>query len=427
MAIESISAAEAARQIRSGRLTSRALVKACLARVGERERDVGAWACLDAAGALEAARVADATRPAGPLHGVPVAFKDIIDTFDLPTALGSTIYGGRQPSWDAACVAACRAAGAIVIGKTVTTEFAYFHPGRTRNPRNLAHTPGGSSSGSAAAVADGMVPVALGTQTQGSVIRPAAFCGIVGFKPSFNDVSVSGVRAFSPSLDTVGVLCRAVEDAVLMRGVLIGGDVPTALEPMSAAPRFAVCRTPPWGGVDDASVRCVDSVAERCRRAGARVDEAPLPAEFASLLEDQRLVMLYEAARNFLFESTRFADRLSERLRTALEEGWTVSRTRYEQGCEALAKARARFAALAQDHDAWLVPSTVGEAPLASAGGTGDPLHNRLWSAMHGPNLTLPAGRGPLGLPLGVQFVAAPGRDESLLRAALWAERTIRD
>jgi Asp-tRNA(Asn)/Glu-tRNA(Gln) amidotransferase A subunit family amidase len=425
MTTADMTAAEAVRRIRSGALTSRALVEACLARIGERERDVGAWACVDAAAALEAARKADASPPVGPLHGIPVGIKDIIDTADLPTSLGSPIYGRRQPSWDAACVAACRAAGAIVLGKTVTTEFAYFHPGKTRNPLDLARTPGGSSSGSAAAVADRMVPVALGTQTQGSVIRPAAFCGIVGFKPSFSDVSVSGVRAFSPSLDTVGVLCRGVEDAVLMRDVLLGGDAPVALDRTSGAPRFALCRTPQWSAADAAARGCIEAAAGRLRSAGARVDEVVLAKEFEAALEDQHVVMLFEAARNLLFETQHFRERLSERLRGALDEGWTISRPRYERGLAALAHARARFAVLAQGCDAWLVPATIGEAPFASTGGTGDPLHNRLWTAMHGPNLVLPSGLGPQGLPLGVQLVAPYGRDEPLLRAAWWAERVL--
>lgn len=418
-------AAEAARRIRAGTLSAGALVEACLQRIFEREPEVRAWTCVDAEAALRAAHAADRAPARGPLHGVPFGVKDIIDTADFPTALGTPIYEGRTPAWDAACVAACRAAGGILLGKTVTTEFAYFHPGPTRNPRDLSRTPGGSSSGSAAAVADRMVPVALGTQTQGSVIRPAAFCGVVGFKPSFGDASASGVRAFSPALDTVGVLARSVEDAILMRGVLLGGDVAVDLPWRDPSPRFALCRTPQWDDAEDASRACVERVAARLRRAGASVDDVALPATFGPLLALQRDVMLYEAARNLAFEMQRFRDRVSARLRDALEEGARVPRARYEDGIAALAQARAQFASLAQPHDAWLVPSTVGEAPPFRDGGTGDPLHNRLWTALHGPAITLPAGDGPSGLPLGVQLVAPRGRDETLLAAARWAERVL--
>jgi Asp-tRNA(Asn)/Glu-tRNA(Gln) amidotransferase A subunit family amidase len=416
-----LTASEAAARIHAGTLRATALMESCLARIGAREREVGAWTCIDATAALEAARAADSTAPTGPLHGIPIGVKDIIDTVDFPTELGTALYAGRRPAWDASCVAACRAAGAIVLGKTVTTEFAFFHPGRTRNPRNLAHTPGGSSSGSAAAVADAMVPVALGTQTAGSVIRPAAFCGVVGYKASFGDFSLSGVRSFAESLDTLGVFATSVVDAVLLRGVLIGGDAPTALAPADSPPRFALCRTPQWDDADVASRECVENAGRRLSRAGAVIEEVALPAEFSTLIEDQRTIMSYEAARNYLHELTRFADRLSPQLRALLEQGMAIPRTRYRLARDAVAIARRRFTLLCEGHDALIVPATVGEAPLA-AEGTGDPLMSRIWTALHGPALTLPAGAGVRGLPLGVQFVAPAGCDETLLRAAAWAQ-----
>jgi amidase len=419
--VNSLTASEAAARIRAGTLRATALMESCLARIGAREREVGAWACVDATAALEAARAADARAPAGPLHGIPLGVKDIIDTVDFPTELGTALYAGRRPTWDAACVAACRAAGAIVLGKTVTTEFAFFAPGKTRNPLDLAHTPGGSSSGSAAAVADAMVPVALGTQTAGSVIRPAAFCGVVGYKASFGDFSLSGIRPFAESLDTLGVFAASVADAVLLRGVLIGGDMPTVLAPVDGPPRFALCRTPQWGDADAGSRDCVESAGRRLARAGAVIDEVELPGEFSTLIEDQRAIMAFEAARNYVYEMTRFADRLSSQLRVLLEQGMAIPRSRYRAAKDAVAIAKRRFTSLCEGYDALIVPATIGEAPLATEG-TGDPLMNRIWTALHGPALTLPAGTGIHGLPLGVQLVAPAGRDETLLRAARWSQ-----
>src|SRR3954453_2841624 len=234
----SLSAREAAREIAAGRLRAEALMTACLERIAAREAVVGAWQYLDPEAALEAARRCDASPPSGPLHGVPIAVKDLIDTEDMPTGYGSAIYAGHRPAADAACVALARSAGAIVIGKTVTTEFACFTPGKTANPRNPAHTPGGSSSGSAAAVGDGMVPLAFGTQTAGSVIRPAAFCGIVGYKPSFGTIPRAGVKMLCDSLDTVGTMARNVEDVAFLTGVL--SDRPTLIDlAMPEKPRIA--------------------------------------------------------------------------------------------------------------------------------------------------------------------------------------------
>lgn len=419
--IDALTVVEAADRLRRGELRATDLVQACLARIELREREVGAWAAIDATAALAAARAADASSPRGPLHGIPIGVKDIIDTVDLPTELGSPLYRGRRASWDAACVAACRRAGAIILGKTVTTEFAFFQPGKTRNPHHLAHTPGGSSSGSAAAVADGMVPAAIGTQTAGSVIRPAAFCGVVGYKPSFGDCALSGIRAFAESLDTLGVLTRSVADAILLRGVLIGGDAPTALPPANTPVRVAFCRTPQWGEADDASRRCVETSMSRLEQVGAVVDEIVLPTEFDGLVECQRLVMAFEAARNYVHEFTTCPERLSAQLRGLLEQGFATPSARYAKARETIAHARSRFGLAAEGYDALIVPATIGEAPLASMG-TGDPLMNRAWTALHAPAITLPSGRGPQGLPLGVQLVAPAGHDSALLRAAAWVE-----
>src|SRR5216684_2101833 len=254
-----LSARDAAREIAAGRLSAEALVAACLERIAAREPVVGAWHHLDRGAALAAARCCDTSAPSGPLHGIPVAVKDLIDTVDMPTGYGSAIYAGHRPAADASCVALARGAGAIVLGKTVTTEFACFTAGKTANPRNPAHTPGGSSSGSAAAVADGMAPLALGTQTAGSVIRPAAYCGCVGYKPSFGLINRAGVKPLADSLDTVGVLARTVEDAAFFAGVLSERPALRHLAVPSAAPRFGLYRTPVWEEAEPATVAAIDA------------------------------------------------------------------------------------------------------------------------------------------------------------------------
>src|SRR5208282_4137983 len=261
-----LSASEAARRIARGELSSVALVEACLARVAKRERTVGAWQHLDADAARRTARMRDAESPRGALHGVPVGIKDIFDTADMPTTYGSDIYRQNRPSADAAAVETLRAAGAIVLGKTVSTEFAYFTPGKTSNPHNRAHTPGGSSSGSAAAVADHMVPLAIGSQTAGSVIRPAAFCGVVGFKPSHGAIDIAGVKPFSPSLDTVGTFARTLEDTELLRRVLSGED-PGIPDLVSERPkRIGLCRSAYWDKAEAATAAAIERAADALRR-----------------------------------------------------------------------------------------------------------------------------------------------------------------
>ena len=279
---DALGVAEAARRIRAGTLSSEALVRSCLERIAAREPAVGAWTWMDPERALVAAREADRREPTGLLHGVPIAAKDIIDTFDMPTGLGFPPYATRQPSWDAACVAACRRAGAIVLGKTVTTEFAYFAPGKTRNPINLNATPGGSSSGSAAAVADGMVPMAFGSQTAGSLVRPAAFCGIYGYKGSHGEFSLAGIRPLSESLDSLGVLARCVEDLRLLRDVLLDRPLTETVE-WARPPRLGLYKTVHWDAVQPAGRAAVEAAMERLRSAGAQVELLDAPASLAPL------------------------------------------------------------------------------------------------------------------------------------------------
>lgn len=413
-----LSASQASAQIRASTLSCEELMSACLERIAQREPQVGAWQHLDGTRALEQARLADKQAPAGPLHGIPLGIKDIMDTVDMPTTLGSPIYAKRQPSWDAACVAALRAAGGIVLGKTVTTEFAYFQPGKTRNPHNLQHTPGGSSSGSAAAVADNMVPVALGSQTAASVTRPAAFCGVYGYKASHGEFSLSGIRPFAESLDSLGLLARSVDDIALLRSVLLGRS-PASTGPLATPPRLAVCRTAQWSQAEPQSQQAVARLAQACRKAGARVTELELPAQFEGLIDAQKTIMAYEAAHNYVFETSRCPDQLSAAFLALTETGRGVSRDDYASAKREVAQAKSVLRNLAADLDAWISPAALGEAPLA-ASGTGDPVMSRMWTALQGPSLCVPVGRGAKGLPLAAQLLALPGHDDRLLRAGQW-------
>ena len=416
---EALGAADAARRIRAGTLSSEALVRACLDRIAAREPAVGAWTWIDPERALAAARDADRSAPTGPLHGVPVGAKDIIDTFDMPTGLGFAPYTARQPSWDAACVAACRRAGAIVLGKTVTTEFAYFAPGKTRNPHDLQATPGGSSSGSAAAVADGMVPVAFGSQTAGSLVRPAAFCGIYGYKGSHGEFSLAGIRPLAESLDTLGILARCVEDLRLVRDVLLNRPASESAGDGSRAPRLGLYKTIRWQALEPAARAALESAVERLRAAGAHVDVLEPPASLLPLEDAQRTVMAYEAAHGYLFEFMRYPQELSPQFRALCDEGRALPRAKYLDALREIATAQADFARAFSGFDGWIAAAALGEAPRASEG-TGDPVLSRPWTALQAPAVALPAGRGPRGLPLGVQLLAPKGSDDTLLATAAW-------
>ena len=312
--LRSLSAREAARQIAERRITAEELAAACIERIEAREAVVGAWQYLDREAALMAARRRDAEPPRGPLHGIPIAVKDLIDTVDMPTAYGSPIYRGHRPATDASCVALARAAGAVVLGKTVTTEFAAFTPGKTANPRNPAHTPGGSSSGSAAAVADGMAPLAFGTQTAGSVIRPGAYCGCVAYKPSFGLINRAGVKPLADSLDTVGVFARTVEDAAFFAGVLAERPALRHLTAPQTAPRFGLYRTPVWDQAEPATAAALDAARSALEEAGAVVTELAIAPEHHGLTETQNTIMRFEMARALAYERIEHSAELSPRL-----------------------------------------------------------------------------------------------------------------
>ena len=319
--LNELSATEAAAAIRAGDITSEALVGACLERIEAREKEVGAWQFLDPDLALAQARACDRSDAGGLLHGVPIAVKDIIETADMPTAYGSPIYDGNRTKWNAACVTLVRNAGAVIMGKSVTTEFAAFYPGKTANPRNLQHTPGGSSSGSAAAVADNMVPIGFATQTAASIIRPAAFCGVVGYKPSFGSFSLVGVKTFAESLDTLGTITRTLDDAALMRAALLAVPLVSETKRTLNALRIGFCRTHQWPEAEAATQTALEDAASRLAAAGAVVRDVDLPSEFADLVEVQKTVMSFEAARNYAFERLAHGELLSDGLTTLLARG----------------------------------------------------------------------------------------------------------
>jgi Asp-tRNA(Asn)/Glu-tRNA(Gln) amidotransferase A subunit family amidase len=430
-----LSAFEAARLIRDGVITSVQLVEACLARIREVDDQVQAWAFLDPDYALAQARAADAWRSegktTGPLHGVPVGIKDIFDTADMPTEYGSVLYAGRTPSHDATVVSMLRAAGAVIMGKTVTTEFAYFFPAKTRHPHNPEHTPGGSSSGSAAAVAANMVPLALGSQTNGSVIRPAAFCGVVGFKPTFGLISRQGVLTLSQTLDHVGLFARTIDDIAILAEQLVGYDerdpdtrprarIPftkLAAEEPPLPPMFAFVKTPHWERAED---ELKEAFTELVEHLGDRVEEVELFPSAAEAWEWHRTIMEAEIAVNLDREWEHGRDRLSEPLRALLERGREVRALDYQRAVAQIQPIYESFVELfEQRYDAILTPAAPGPAPKGLAG-TGDPSFCTLWTLCGMPALSLPLLQSKDGLPLGVQLVGPRNGDARLLRTARW-------
>lgn len=422
--LNQISASDASVAIAAGKLTSEALVTACLERVRQRESEVRAWAHIDPDLALREARSRDRETPKSRLHGIPVGVKDVIDTCDMPTEYGSPIYRGHRPACDAACVAQVRELGGVILGKTVSTEFATRDPNKTRNPHNSGHTPGGSSSGSAAAVADCMVPIAFGTQTSSSIIRPAAFCGVVGYKPTFNLINRAGLKFLSESLDTLGTLTRTIPDAALMAEEL-SGMPPTSFDHVPALkPRIGLCRTPYWNRADAASQANFERAAQALAAAGARVHELVLEDEFAALAETQVTVSSYEFFRALTHERTRFPQLISPSLTARIAGGGKVTRGQYEEGLALAGRCRKRVADAFRNCDVLLAPSAPGEAPRGLES-TGDPIFGLTWTLLLLPCLTLPYGKGPSGLPLGVQLVAPHGADAALFLNAEWVRRSL--
>lgn len=415
---------ELARRLASRELTAEAVLRQCFDNIDAREPVVRAFAFAARDRALAAARQADRGPVMGPLHGLPVGVKDIIETYDLPTEYGSQVFRGHQPRSDAACVAQTRAAGGVVIGKTVTTEFATFGPGPTTNPHDASRTPGGSSSGSAAGIAAGMFPLALGTQTVGSIVRPAAFCGVVGYKPTHGLLATAGVKAISGSLDAVGCFAGSVAGAALYvnvlarrRSLLVDAD--------GSPPRVAVSHTPFWSSASPETASLFEGLPAAFERKGAAARVRSLPEIFGSLCGAQVELWEFEMADCLADMRLRFPDKVHPVLATQLERGASIPRQRWEE-IQALARqARRQFDDLFREYDVLVVPSATGEAPRGLAS-IGDNVFNRGWNLLLGPAVQVPLRTGPGGMPLGVQVIGAPGRDRETLAAAHWIELNLR-
>jgi len=417
-----LTATEAAQAVARGAVTAEALVRACLERIALREPTVHAFAALDPEHTIAQARAYDRGRHRGVLHGVPAAFKDIVDSADFPSEYNTPIWAGNRPRADAACIGMTKEAGGVVIGKTVTTEFANIHPGPTRNPHDPARTPGGSSQGSAAAVADGMVPLAIGTQTTGSTIRPASYCGIVGYKPTFGDFMRGGLKLTSDSLDTLAILARSVDDCALFRAALIGTSFADLRWADARPPRIGICRTRVWDQADAATRAMIEDCAARLAAAGAQVGEAPLPPEFDRLWDAHQAISSFEAVRNFAWERAHHRDKFSPAFRDGrIANGEACSYARYREAQDLAARCRWEIGAVWQRFDLLLTPAAPGEAPVG-LGSTGSAVFNGIWTLLYCPCVTVPGWQGPAGMPIGPQFVAPRGEDVRLLTLAKWAQ-----
>lgn len=439
------SAIDARALIERGLLTSCELVEACLKRIDELEPTIGAWAHLDRDIALQQARAADEFRksglPIGALHGLPIGIKDIIDTADYPTERGTVLHQGRQPDRDATLVSLLKEAGAIILGKTVSTEMAVYAPGKTRNPHNPEHTPGGSSSGSAAAVAAAMVSLSVGTQTNGSVIRPAAYCGVYGYKPSFGRISRHGVLEQSPPLDTIGVFARDLADLALIADVLMRYDaqdsamIPIAppciagimAQEVPANPHFAFVRSPVWDQVEEVTRDGLRELIDATNQAQQKtIDIVDLPPLFDDLHEDHRRLMEGDLARSFADEYQRGKEELSPVLREMIERGQQVSSDDYDNALARMQEYNAFLEQVFEDFDAILTPSTAGPAPAGLAA-TGSPVMNTIWTFCGTPALNVPLLQSAEGLPIGVQVVGAKDDDARLFRSTRWLLNILND
>jgi len=415
-----LSALALARRIEAGELTPRAVVDVCAEAIAAHEKEVQAFVALDL---VAARRSADNPKLAAlPLFGLPVGVKDIFDTFDLPTEYGSPIYAGFQPRADAAAVALTRRAGGVVLGKTATTEFATMVPAATRNPHNLDHTPGGSSSGSCAAVAASMLPIAFGSQTAGSVIRPAAFCGVAGFKPSYRLIPTGGVKDVAPHLDTAGVFAAGVADVAFMTAAILDRDLRVDRSP-PAAPRIALTRTHLWPKASVAMQRAVERAARAAEKAGAKVVDLTLPAILEEAYAAQFVIQDHETFRSRSYEYDAHRDKLGKELRESLDAAAAITADAYDAARRTAKRARQALADLMAEHDVILTASAPGAAPKG-LGSTGNPMFNRLWTLMGTPCVNVP-GLSEDGLPLGIQIVGRFGRDRAALEAAAFVERAI--
>ena len=409
-----LTATEAVRLINAGRLRAEALMEACLARIAERETQVRAFSWFQA----DAARRAAASARPGPLHGLPIGVKDVIETADMPTEHGSAIWRGWRPRADAASVAWAKERGGVILGKTVTTEFATQRPGPTANPHRLSHTPGGSSSGSAAAVADYFVPLAFGTQTGGSVIRPAAYCGVVGFKPSFGLINRTGMKVMSDSLDTIGVMARSVADCALFAGAVAGSILAIRMKSRAARPASGFAARQAGTRHCLKRRRCSTVSRRRSPGPGQASQRANCPQPYARLATAHPIVMCRESARAMGGNSPITVASISEMLLERLDFGLAQSDEAIADAYAVFAAAQRGFPAVTEGFDVLVTPSAPGQAP-EGLGRTGDAAFNFTWTSLHVPCVTVPAGTGPDGLPLGIQIVGRQGEDRQTLA---WAQ-----
>ncbi|HZD91953.1 MAG TPA: amidase [Pseudolabrys sp.] len=438
MADETMTLADTIAALRDGVVSAEQVAETCLRRIEAVDGGVQAWTYLDPEYVRRQARALDAARaegrPLGPLHGVPIGIKDIFDTGDMPTENGTVLHAGRQPPDDATAVALLREAGAVVMGKTVTTEMALFGPGKTRNPYDPTRTPGGSSSGSAAAVAAGMVPLAIGSQTNGSTIRPASFCGVVGYKPSHGLISRHGALSLSRTLDHVGVFAGSVADAALIAEIMMRFDPNDAdmrpraapqlsrlaSQPPSLPPKLAFLRTPIW---DRADTDTREGFEELAGMLGDNVEDVELPTLFSEALAQHKIVQDTEVAVNFGADYERGRDRMTPQLVDIIEHGLRIPAAEYLRAVGRIPLFLNALDKLFERYDAILTPSTPGEAPVGTA--TGNPVFCTVWTLLGTPAVSLPLLRGNNGLPIGVQLVGRRGEDGRLLRTANWLTETV--
>jgi len=421
--LNALSAVEIAEGTRKGVLACEDIARACLDRVAAREPAVKAWSFLDPDLVLREAQALDRKTERGPLHGVPVGVKDVIETRDMPTEMGSPIYRGYRTRSDASCVALLRAAGALVFGKTVTCEFAGATAGVTTNPHNPERTPGGSSSGSGAAVADFMVPVAFGTQTGGSVQRPSSFCGIVGYKPSFGLINPQGVKPAAETLDTVGLMARTVEDVELSARVLTN-SAPVSWLPNDASIRVGLCRTYAWDSAEDATRHAVEDAADRLAKLGCTVRDIDLPGAFSALAQTREIINDFERARGMASEWQTDREQISEGLAKSIRNGLAMPRERYVGALEQVAGFRRMLSEVFAEVDVLLTPTVQGEAPLGLRN-TGDHRFQSIWTQLRTPAVTLPTHAGPNGMPVGIQLIAPEFADARVLAVAQWVFRRL--
>jgi len=418
--LNELTATEIVARIAAGEITCEAVTRDCIERIAARDEIVKAWVNFNPELALAQAHALDREPQRGPLYGLPIGVKDVIDTFDMPTEMGSPIYREHRPIADAACVALLRRAGAVILGKTATCELAGMAPAATTNPHNAANTPGGSSSGSAAAVADFMVPAALGTQTGGSVLRPSSFCGVFGYKPTYNTFNKAGLKPAAESIDTIGWIGRSIEDIALLTAVL-RMDEPRRLRGLSAMmPRVGLCRTELWDKAQPETRSAVENAGAALSKAGAVIRDVTLPEAFAGLPALARgTINHFERAACMAFEWDNHRPALSPQMRRYIESGLKTSRADYIAAWRRVEQCRALLSQVFSDIDVLLAPCVPGEAPSGLAS-TGDPSMQAMWTALHTPTMTLPTHRGPNNLPVGIQLIAQRYEDDRLFAYARW-------